>query len=93
MIHVLIERKIAEDMASTYEELARGALHRSYIAPGFISGETFTDAHDTKIKYVFCKWRSEKDWIRWLESAERMEISNRISPILQEPEKVSVLVN
>lgn len=93
MIHVLIERQIADDMTSTYEELARGALHRSYIAPGFISGETFTDAHDSKVKYVFCKWRSEQDWLRWLESTERMEIMSSIAQVLQQPEKISVLEN
>lgn len=93
MIHVLIERRIADGMVSTYEELARGALHRCYIAPGFIAGEAFSDAHSTSHKYVLCKWRSEQDWHRWSQSPERMEVVNKISPILLEPEKVTILKN
>lgn len=93
MIHVLIERNIAEGMISTYEELARRALHRTYTAPGFISGEAFINAHADNHRYLLCKWRSELDWRYWSQSPERLELVNQIAPILEEPEKVTILTN
>lgn len=93
MIHILIERHIADGMISTYEELARNALHRSYAAPGFIAGEAFTDAHSANVRFLLCKWRSEQDWHRWSQSGERLEFTNKIAPILEEPERITVLKN
>lgn len=91
MVHVLIERCIADGMTSTYEELARKAMHRTYIAPGFISGETFFDAHAPNRRFLLCKWRSERDWQAWSISEQRTEFTNQIAPILEEPERVTVL--
>lgn len=91
MVHVLIERCIADGMISTYEELARKAMHRTYIAPGFISGETFFDAHAPNRRFLLCKWRSERDWLAWSTSEQRTEFTNQIAPILEEPERVTVL--
>lgn len=91
MVHVLIERRIADGMLSTYEELARKALHRTYIAPGFISGEAFVDAQEPHHRFLLCKWRSEEDWQRWSFSDERLEFTGQIAPILEEPERVTVL--
>ena len=93
MVHVLIERRIADGMTSTYEALARKALHRTYIAAGFISGEAFIDAYNDNYRFLLCKWRSEQDWRRWFESEERTELTNKIAPILQEPERVTILKN
>lgn len=93
MIHVLIERHIAEGMISTYEELARKALHRTYIAAGFISGESFTNSHDPHHRFLLCKWRSAHDWYRWSHSDKRLELLSKIAPILEEPERVTVLTN
>lgn len=93
MIHVLIERCIADDMVSTYETNAQHALHRTYVAPGFIAGEAFFDAHEPNHRFLLCKWRSSRDWQRWYHSQERQELMNMIAPILQEPEKITVLKN
>lgn len=93
MIHVLIERRIADGMISTYNELAKDALHRCYTAEGFISGEAFTDIHAEYRRFLLCKWRSQRDWRKWSMSEERLELLNQIAPILEEPEKVTVLVN
>jgi len=93
MIHILIERNIAEGMLSTYEEHSRAALQRTYVVHGFISGETFANTDDIHHRFVLCKWRSQQDWNRWYQSAERMELMNSIVPILTTPEKVLVLEN
>lgn len=91
MIHVLIERRIADGMLSTYEELARKAMQRTYKATGFLSAEGLIDTYDPNHRFILCKWRSELDWQRWSTSAERQEFTNQIAAILEEPERVTIL--
>lgn len=89
----MIERHIAEGMLSTYEELSRKALQQTYIVHGFISAETLANTSNIHHRFVLCKWRSQKDWNRWYQSRERMELMNNIFPVLSEPEKIIVLEN
>ena len=91
MIHVMIERNIAEGMLSTYEENSRMALQRTYVVPGFIAGEAFTDTHDPHHRFLLCKWRSLEDWQKWNTSEDRQELMNLIAPILLQQEKVTLL--
>ncbi|BCD98462.1 antibiotic biosynthesis monooxygenase family protein [Marinagarivorans cellulosilyticus] len=91
MIYVLIERRIAEGMATTYDESARDMLQQTYAVPGFISGEAYEDMADNNHRFLLCKWRTSRDWQKWLHSAERAELINRFAPILQEPEKITLL--
>lgn len=93
MIHVLIERHIAQDMLSTYEKQSRAALQQTYLVHGFISGEAFANTEDINHRFLLCKWRTHQDWNRWYESVERKELMNNIAPILSEPEKVLILEN
>ncbi len=93
MIHVLIERHIAENMLSTYDEQSRNALQRSYSVRGFISGEAFANTEDIYHRFVLCKWRSHQDWNRWYQSDERLQLMNHIQPILRVPEKILILEN
>lgn len=93
MINVLIERQIAEDMLSTYEETAKKTLHQAYQAIGFINGETFADLQRPNHRYVLSKWRSVQDWQRWYHSEIRREMMNQLSPLLNEPEKIVLLEN
>lgn len=93
MIHVVIERQVAEGMVSTYEQLLRTALQRSFVAHGFVSGEAFQDLNDPHRRILICKWRSEQDWQRWSHSEDRMELMNAMRPILATEEKVILLTN
>ena len=93
MIHVLIERYIADDMLSTYDELSRKAMQHTYLAPGFVAGEAFTDAENPNRKFLLCKWRSAQDWHQWAQSDERMTIISKVAPILVQPERVTVMRN
>lgn len=93
MIHVIIERQIAEGMLSTYEKLLKTALQRSFTMHGFISGEAFNDLNDEHHRVLICKWRSEQDWNRWFRSDERRTLLNAMLPILDREEKVTVLKN
>jgi quinol monooxygenase YgiN len=91
MVHVLIEREIARGMVTTYEALLREALQQTYVAEGFISGETFSDILDEHHRFVLCKWRSIQDWNRWLHGDGRGQFMAKVRPILNSDEKISVL--
>ena len=93
MIHVLIERHIAEGMETTYEDAARRTLYAAYQAEGFINGETFHNLQHSNHRYVLSKWRCVQDWQRWQHSDTRKEMMNQLSPILDEQEKVTLLEN
>lgn len=43
MIYVLIEREIAAEMQSSYEEAARRILTSAYRTVGFIEGQTYIE--------------------------------------------------
>lgn len=91
MIYILIERRIAEGMSSTYDDTARNMLQQTYAVPGFISGEAYEDMHDHNHRFLLCKWRSLSDWQRWLHSEQRAELINHFAPVLHEPEKITLL--
>lgn len=93
MIHVLIERLIADGMEETYEQTARSTLHHAFKAPGFISGEAFHDLDAPLHRFVLCKFRTARDWHAWADSDERRHLLNLISPTLAEPEKITLLEN
>ncbi|MFL0799964.1 MAG: antibiotic biosynthesis monooxygenase [Agarilytica sp.] len=93
MIHVLIERRIAEDMLSTYEDASKKIIQNAYFLRGFISAENFANTDDIHHRFMICKWRSQKDWNCWYHSRERMDLMNGIAPILSEPEKILILEN
>ncbi len=91
MIHVLVERHIAEGMESTYELVARQALQSAHRAPGFISGEALRDLQRPNHRYLLSKWRSLHDWKRWYYSDERHQAMNQLNPTLADFEKVTLL--
>lgn len=93
MIHVLIERQIAEGMLSTYEQLLKTALQRTFVVHGFISGEAYHDVDNEHHRFLICKWRSIQDWQRWSHSQERKDLLAAMTPILATEERVVILQN
>lgn len=91
MIQVLIERRIADGMDSTYEREARKVIQQTYQARGFICGETFHDIKRPNRRFVMSKWRSIQDWQAWKNSDKRRAIIDLLNPILDEPERVTVM--
>lgn len=91
MIRVLIERHIAESLESAYEQRSRQILQRAVGASGFISGETLANAHDPNHRFTLSNWRSEEDWDRWYNSAERKSMLSELTPMMDRDEKVTVL--
>ena len=91
MIRVLIERLFAEGM---HEELRRAemeARQQAMQVPGYISGETLRDLDNPQRNVVISTWRSAGDWEAWQASEARKRILDILSPILVEPEKITVL--
>lgn len=91
MIRVLIERQFAEGM---HEELRRAEMEARQQAmqiPGYISGETLRDRDNPQRNVVISTWRSVEDWDAWQVSDARKKIVDALSPILVEPERITVL--
>nr|WP_067289632.1 antibiotic biosynthesis monooxygenase [Marinobacterium profundum] len=91
MIRVLIERHIADDLASYYEQAARATLTEAMQAHGFISGEALHDIQNPNHRVVLATYRSIQDWQRWARSAERQEAMAVINPMLISDEKITLL--
>ena len=91
MIRVIIERYIAEAMESTYDAQARQALRNAVEIPGFISGESLKDEYNSRHRVILSTWRSTAKWYRWYDSTERREKINRIRPLLESDERITVL--
>lgn len=93
MITVIIERHIAPDMGSTYENFAKKIIQATVSARGFVSGESLSGVDDPNARYIIVKMKSKEDWQHWLRSKERRELVTLVSPLLTIPEKVTLLTH
>ena len=91
MIKVIIERKIAADMESTYEAAIKNTLRAILEAPGYVSGASYKDVKDESHRLIITNWTSVEAWQRWSSSMERMNVIAAIQPILKEQEKITIL--
>jgi heme-degrading monooxygenase HmoA len=91
MIRVLIERHIAEPLERLYEERSRKILQHAVSAPGFVSGESLTDANDSNHRFTLANWRSEADWLRWQASEERKTLMAELTPMMDREEIITIL--
>lgn len=91
MIKVLIDRQIAEDMESTYEEAIKQTLSAIVSAPGYVSGASYKDCSDSNHRIIITNWRTLEDWQRWNHSPERKEVIASIKPILMREERFTIL--
>ena len=91
MVRVLIERRVSQGMLGDFHQALRKmrleALHRS----GYISGESWRNAKNPNHFVVISSWISRDDWEAWASSEERRKVMALIGPMLDEPEKVTVL--
>jgi heme-degrading monooxygenase HmoA len=90
MIRVVIERwLVGEDdraIQRTMRDLRREAIHR----PGYVSGETLRDTADPRHLVALSTWRTREEWEEWATSDSRRQIEDQISPLLTEPERITV---
>ena len=93
MITVIIERHIAPDMKSTYDNFAKKIIQATVSASGFISGESLCGLNDGNARYIIVKMKNEQNWLEWLHSKERRELLSLVSPTLTVPEKITLLTH
>ena len=91
MIKVIIERRIADGMDSTYEAAIKDTLRTILEAPGYISGANYKDANDDRHRVIITNWISLESWQRWKGSDDRQRVIGAIQPILEIQEKITVL--
>jgi len=90
MVRIIIERHLKAGKRGEFihllKELRTTAIHQ----PGYVSGETLSSIDDAFIILVLGTWRSLEDWKKWEESEIRINLEQRIEPLLIEKPKVSV---
>ena len=91
MITVIIERHIAPDMGSTYENFAREIIEATVTAPGFISGESLRGLDNPNARYIIVKMRNQSHWQQWLLSKQRRDLVTLVTPLLTSPERITLL--
>lgn len=91
MIYVLIEREVAEDLESTYEEAARRLLTNAYKTTGFVDGHTYTEMDNPRRRFTLSKWKSVLHWQQWYDSEERRDQLAQLAPMLAQDERITIL--
>lgn len=91
MIKVIIERKVAPGLEPNYLEAIRHTLKAVLEAPGYISSESLTDVHHGNHRVIITNWTSISAWEQWQSSDARKQVVGEIAPVLEEPEKITIL--
>ena len=91
MVRVLIERRIAEGMVEDFRRALRNMRLRATPREGYISGESLQAAGDPHRYFVISTWDSPAGWQAWQKSDARRELMVVVGPMLEEPEKITVL--
>ncbi|WP_226647678.1 antibiotic biosynthesis monooxygenase family protein [Microbulbifer variabilis] len=91
MIYVLIEREIAAEMQSSYEEAARRILTSAYRTVGFIEGQTYIERGNPLRRFTLSKWQSELHWQHWYTSEDRRAQMAQLDPLLVGQERITIL--
>lgn len=93
MIKVIIERILADDMERTYDFEIRKSLKAIMTAKGYITGTSHCNLDNPNIRTIITNWDNVECWNRWYKSQIRREFTNSITLMLQQDEKIKVLVS
>ncbi len=91
MVRVLIERRVSEGMLENFNLALREMRLQAVYKPGYISGESLRNAEDAHHFIVLSTWNTLDDWKAWAVSDARRQVMLKIGPMLEEPEKITVL--
>lgn len=91
MVRVLIERRVSSAMLEAYGSALREMRLQAVQKPGYISGESLRDVQRPGHFVVISTWNGRGDWEAWAGSESRRRVMARIGPMLEEPEKITVL--
>jgi heme-degrading monooxygenase HmoA len=84
-IRVFVKRQVSDNKVEELRVLIDRLRGMTTGQPGYISGETMRRIDRPGQIMVISKWKSRQDWKRWLESAERNQIQQRIDELLGVP--------
>lgn len=88
IVRVLITRRIPKPTdrdAALLNQLEGFMVELRNLAiqqPGYISGETLRNIHDTREYLVISTWKSEEYWNKWAENQERRSLQMKIDALL-----------
>jgi len=91
MVRVLIERRVSEGLLGDFHQALRRMRLEALQKSGYISGESWRNARNPHHLVVISSWVSRDDWEAWASSEQRRKVMVAIGPMLEEPEKVTVL--
>ena len=81
-VKALIKRVVPESKAREMIPLFRQMRSLAMNQDGYISGETLRNLNNPEEFLVISSWQSSRDWVNWLESAERQQIQQKIDALL-----------
>ena len=81
-IRVFIKRSVPEGKIEVLRENIDRLRNMTAGQTGYISGETMRRIDRAGELLVISKWKTEKDWRRWFESAERSMVQRKIDELL-----------
>lgn len=91
MIRVFIERHFVEGMQEELERVVREVIQEAVHAPGYLSGEILRNLENPNHFVVISNWRSRRHWEKWLDSDQRRRVMSYVTPMLMEPERITVM--
>lgn len=90
MVRVIIERRCQRYGEIELLRLLTELRVKTINQPGYVSGETLSSVTDPLHWVVISTWLDIDVWKAWETSPDRLEITDKIKPLLATPEKVSV---
>ena len=90
MVKVVIERHLKAgrrgDFIHLLKELRTATIHQR----GYVNGETLSSIDDSSVILVLGMWQRLEDWKAWEESPQRLELEEKVEPLLSENPRVNV---
>jgi heme-degrading monooxygenase HmoA len=84
-IRVFVKRAVTDDKVETLRGYIDKLRCMTTGQPGYVCGETLRRIDHTGEILVISKWKTQKDWQRWFESAERTKVQQHIDELLGVP--------
>ncbi len=90
MVKVVLERHLKAgkrgDFIHLLKELRTATIHQR----GYVTGETLSSIDDSSVILVLSMWQSLEDWKAWEESPQRLDLEEKVEPLLSENPRVNV---
>ncbi len=91
-VKIFVQRKLKKPLVQenlrAIEALRIGAMQQK----GYVSGETLVNFEDRREVVVLSTWSDIDDFNTWSNSDEKIKLENELAPLLEEPAKISSLM-